>query len=154
MSVQTDLNNSTVPFLRFPNPGAINTTAIIAQDAGRAIPLAPLTLMAKIAASQKWVPFTDETAVDGSAIPAGIFLGSSIPSADIVAGDITDNQILVGAAFVDLNQLIIENSKTLDTVIDATGGADNINIQTVRDYLANRGIFVEDTVDISSFENA
>lgn len=151
--VQSSVDNNSVPFLRFPNPGAIDIEAIIFQDAGRATPLAPFTLMAKIAATQKWEPFTDETATDGTAIPAGIYLGSSIPAADIVAGDITDVQMLVGAAFIDLNQLIIENSKTLDTVIEATGAADNINIQTVRDYLANRGIFVEDTVDISSFEN-
>lgn len=153
MGVQVSRDNNTVPFIRFPNPAAIISDAIIAQDGGRAIPLAPITLMAKIAATQKWVPFTDETAVNGSAIPQGVYLGPSIAAADIVAGDVTDNQILVGAAFVDLNQLIIENSKTLDTVINATGGADNINIQTVRDYLANRGIFVEDTDDISRFEN-
>jgi len=153
MGVQVSRDNSTVPFIRFPFPGAIDTEAIIAQDGGRAIPLAPLTVMAKVAATQKWVPFTNEAALDGSAIPQGVYLGPSIPAADIVAGDIVDNQILTGAAFVDLNQLIIENSKTLDTIINATGGADNINIQTVRDYLANRAIFVEDTVDISGFEN-
>lgn len=153
MSVQTGLDNNSVPFIRFANPGAIDGVAVIAQDAGRATALAPFTVMAKVAATKKWVPFTDETATDGTAIPNGIYLGASIAAADIVAGDVADNQLLVGAAFVDLNQLIIENSKTLDTVINATGGADNINIQTVRDYLANKGIFAEDTVDISSFEN-
>ena len=154
MTVQSSINNNTGPFLRFPNPGALDTEVIIFQDAGRSAVLAPFTLMAKIAATQKWVPFTDETAVNGSAIPAGIYVGPEILAATIVAGDVTDIQMLVGAAFIDLNQLVIENSKTLDTVINATGGADNINIQTVRDYLANRGIFVEDTVDISGFENA
>ena len=154
MTVQARLNNSSVPFIRFAYPGALEQLAIIAQDAGRSAVLAFGTLMAKIAATQKWVPFTDETAVDGSAVPAGIYVGPDIAAADIVAGDVSENQILVGAAFIDLNQLVIENSKTLDTVIDATGGADNIVIQTVRDFLANRGIFVEDTVDISAFENA
>lgn len=153
MTVQSSLDNNSVPFIRFANPAVIDGVAVIAQDAGRATALAPFTLMAKIAATKKWVPFTDETAVDGSAIPAGVYLGASITAAAIVAGDVVDNQILVGAALIDLNQLIIENSKTLDTVINATGGADNINIQTVRDYLANKGIFAEDTVDISSFEN-
>ena len=154
MSVQSRQNNSSVPFIRFAYPGALEQLAIIAQDAGRSTVLAFGTLMAKIAATQKWVPFTDETAVDGSAVPAGIYIGPNIAAADIVAGDVSENQILVGAALIDLNQLVIENSKTLDTVINATGGADNIVIQTVRDFLANRGIFVEDTVDISAFENA
>ena len=153
MTVQSSLNNSSVPFIRFANPAVIDGVAVLLQDAGRAAALEPFTLMAKVAASQKWVPFTDETAVDGSAIPAGIYLGASIAAADLVAGDVVDASILVGAALIDLNQLVIESAKTLDTVIEATGGADNINIQTVRDYLANRGIFVEDTVDISSFEN-
>ena len=154
MTVQARQNNSSVPFIRFAFPGAIDQLAVIAQDAGRSAVLAYRTVMAKVAATEKWVPFTDETATDGSAIPAGIYVGPDIAAADIVAGDVSENQILVGAAFVDLNQLVIENSKTLATVINATGGADNIFIQTVRDYLAMRALFVEDTVDISSFENA
>ena len=154
MTIQSRSNNSSVPFIRFAYPGALEQLAIILQDAGRSAVLAFGTVMAKVAATQKWVPFTDETAVNGSAVPAGIYIGPDIAAADIVAGDVTENQILVGAAFIDLNQLVIENSKTLDTVINATGGADNILIQTVRDFLANRGIFAEDTVDISSFENA
>lgn len=154
MTVQSRLNNSSVPFIRFAYPGALEQLAILAQDAGRSAVLAFATVMAKVAATQKWVPFTDETATDGSAVPAGIYIGPDIAAADLVAGDISENQILVGAAFIDLNQLVIENSKTLDTVINPTGGADNIVLQTVRDFLANRGIFVEDTVDISAFENA
>jgi hypothetical protein len=98
------------------------------------------------------VPFTDETATDGDAIPQGIYVGPDIPAADLVAGDVVDNQILVGAALFDVNQLVIENSKTLNTVINATGGADNINIKTVRDYLADKGLFAEDTTDISGFQ--
>lgn len=152
MSIQSSINNNTIPFIRFAYPGAIDNAAVILQDAGRATPLAPYTLMTKVAATQKWVPFTDETATDGTAIPQGIYVGPSIAAASIVAGDVTDNQILVGAAFIDEAQLIIENSKTLATVINATGGADNINIKTVRDYLADKGIFVEATVDISGFQ--
>lgn len=152
MSVQASSDISSVPFIRFANPAAIENEAVLEQDAGRATVLASLTLMGKVAASQKWVPFTDETATDGSAIPQGVYLGPDVAAADLVAGDISDNQILVGAAFFDTNQLVIENSKTLDTVIEATGGADNINIKTVRDYLADKGLFAEDTTDISGFQ--
>ena len=152
MGVQANQDNSSVPFIRFANPAAIDEEGIIFTDAGRATPLLSKTLMAKIAATQKWVPFTDETAVDGSAIPQGIYVGPDVPAADIVAGDVVDSQILIGAAFIDLNQLVIENSKTLDTVINATGGADNINIKSVKDYLADKGLFAEDTTDISGFQ--
>ncbi len=152
MSVQASSDNSSVPFIRFANPAVIDEEAVLSQDAGRSAVLASKTLMAKIAAPQKWEPFTDETATDGTAIPQGIYVGPDIAAADLVAGDVVDNQILVGAALIDKNQLVIENSKTLDTVINATGGADNINIKTVRDYLADKGLFVEDTTDISGFQ--
>jgi hypothetical protein len=109
--------------------------------------------MSKVAASQKWVPFTDETATDGTAIPQGIFLGDDVPAADLVAGDVVDQSILVGNALYDLAQLVIENSKLLTTVILATGGADNVFTQVVSDYLENKGLFAESTVDIAGFEN-
>jgi hypothetical protein len=152
MSVQASQDNNSVPFIRFANPAVIDEEAVLSQDAGRSAVLASKTLMAKIAATQKWEPFTDETATDGTALPQGIYVGPDIAAADLVAGDVVDNQILVGAALIDANQLVIENSKTLDTVINATGGADNINIKTVRDYLADKGLFVEDTTDISGFQ--
>lgn len=149
MAVQVRLDNDTVPFIR-NGVAATANDATIAQDAGRTAVLAPFTLMAKVAASQKWVPFTDETATDGTAIPQGIYIGQEIAAATIVAGDVTDQVILVGAwVFVDKTQLVIENSKLLTTVI-TVGTTD---LRTVEDHLANRGIFMEDTVDISSFEN-
>ena len=152
MSVQANKDNSSVPFIRFANPAVIDEEAVFSQDGARSAVLASNTLMAKIASTQKWEPFTDETATDGTAIPQGIYIGPDITAAALVAGDVVDNQILVGAALIDKNQLVIENSKTLNTVINATGGADNINIKTVRDYLADKGLFVEDTTDISGFQ--
>lgn len=156
MAVQVKLDNTTVPFIKFGIGAALHNATLL-QDAGRVIPLAPNTLMAKVAASQKWVPFTDETAVDGSAIPQGIYMGPEIAAADLVAGDVVDAMILVGAGvFVDKNLLVIENSKLLTTVINSnlagTGTATPIFVQTVEDYLNNKGIFIEDTVDISSYE--
>ena len=152
MGVQAKSDNNSVPFIRFANPAAVDEEGIIFKDAGRSTPLLSRTVMAKIGATQKWMPFTDEAAVDGTAIPQGIYMGPDIPAADIAAADVVDNQILVGAAFFDVNQLVIENSKTLDTLINATGGADNINIKSVRDYLADKGLFGEDTTDISGFQ--
>lgn len=149
MSVQNTINNANLPFILL-GPGLNRGDAVIFQDAGRgAAALLFGTLMAKIAATQKWVPFTDETAVDGSANPQGIYIGADIAGADIVAGDVIDVAILVGNAVIDINQIVIENSKTLDTII----GAATVDNRTVRDQLAFRGIFAEETVAISGFEN-
>ena len=150
MSVQNSINNANIPFI-LSGVGLSRDDQVILTDAGRVAVLAPFTLMSKIAATQKWVPFTNQAAIDGSAIPQGIYIGDEIASADIVAGDISDVFILVGKdVTVDVDQIVIENAKTLDTVI-TVGTTD---LRTVRDHLATRGIFTEETVDISSFENA
>lgn len=149
MAVQnrTDINN--VALIRFGIAATLQA-AILLQDAGRTEVLKYGTLMAKVAASQKWVPFTNEAATNGSAHPQGIYIGPDVAASDLVAGDVENAHILVGnGVFIDENQLVIENSKTLDTVI-TVGTTD---LRTVRDHLACRGIFVESTVDISSFEN-
>lgn len=116
-------------------------------DAGRVAALAPYTLMAKVLATGKWVPFTDETAIDGTAIPSGVYLGAEIAAATIVAGDVVDLPILVGgdSLVIDENFLVIENSKTLATII-ATG---TINARNVEQELANKGIFTSESVSIT-----
>ena len=148
MGVESRLNNSILAFI-LAGLGLTRTDQTLLTDAGRSADLVFGTLLAKVAATQKWVPFTDETATDGTASPQGVYIGPDIASADIVAGDITDLPVLIGDAVVDVNQLVIENSKTLDTIIGAT----SVNARTVRDQLAFRGIFAEDTVNISDFEN-
>ena len=93
----------------------------------------------------KWTAF-DPTAVNGAQIPRGVYMGDEIAAATIVAGDVADAPILVGGACtVDADQLVME-AGDLDTVL-AGGG-------TVRDALANIGIFTEDTVDIDELENS
>lgn len=149
MNVQTRIDNNVTTFILLSLPAAINQNAVILTDGARAIPLEKYTLMAKIVATGKWVPFTDETAVDGSAIPTGIYMGPQIAAADIVAGDVADNQILEAGAYFAESKLIIENAKTMDTIV-ATG---TVNAKTVRDHLKAIALYGEDTVDISSFEN-
>jgi hypothetical protein len=149
-SVQTARDNANKPFVLLSSPGQRQNGQTLLTDAGRTTDLLQYTLMAKVAATQKWVPFTDETATNGAAIPQGIYVGGDIASADIVAGDVEGLSILVGDANFDENQLVIENSKTLDTVI-TVGTTD---LRTVRDHLATRGLFSEDTIAISSAENA
>lgn len=153
MAVQTRTDNLNKPFVLFGD-AFTEPDAVLEQDAGRSAVLAYGTLMAKVAASQTWVPFTDETATDGSAIPLGIYIGPEVAAAALVAGDVVDSPILVGHHItIDVDQLVIENSKLLTTIINATGGADNIFTQTVKDYLANVGIYTEATIDITGLEN-
>ena len=125
--------------------------AVFLTDAGRGTTALVFgTLVSKVAASQKYVPFSDETATNGTAVPAGIFIGNNITGAALVAGDVIDQVVLIGGnVTIDTSQLTIENSKTLATVI--VGSA--IFTQTVRDFLHMRGIFPETTVAISATEN-
>ncbi len=151
MGVQVRLNNSNTPFILFGN-GLADHDATLLQDAGRGTTaLIYGTVMAKVAASQKWVPFTDETATNGTAIPLGIMVSGDVTGAALVAGDVIDQAILVGGGVtVDASQLTIENSKLLTTVV--TIGT--TMLVTVRDLLAMAGIFIEGTVAISASENA
>lgn len=150
MAVQVRLNNDNRPFI-LSGDGFKETDAVFLQDAGRgAVALVFGTLVAKVASTGKYVPFTDETATDGTAVPAGIFVGNNITGAALVAGDVIDQVILIGGSVtIDVSQLTIENSKLLTTVI--VGSA--IFTQTVKDYLVDKGIFVESTVAISATEN-
>lgn len=149
MAVQISANLSNLAFI-LSGVSLIKDSETLLQDAGRATPLAFGTLMAKVAASGKWVPLTDETAVDGTAVARGIYMGDAVAAADLVAGDVVGAPILVGGACtIDAQQLVIENSKTLATVVGAT----TVFAHTVRDDLESFGIFVEDTIDIDEFEN-
>lgn len=117
------------------------------QDAGRgAVALAPYTVLSRVSASGKYVPFTDETAVDGSERPIAIST-AEIAGADLVAGDVTGQVVFVQIPLLDKNQLVIENSKLLTTIITSL-------LLTVEEALRQTNIFVEDTTDIDGFENA
>lgn len=154
MGVQNRLDIDTRPFILEELPVCKRIDrAVIAQDAGRVEDLLSRTLMAKIAATGKWVPFTDETAVDGTAKPAGIYdpegeLGD-IATADIVAGDVTDVPIIIFGALFDDSKLVIENSKTLDTVIAAT----TVQAETVADALRKISLIPQSTISGSLPEN-
>ena len=149
MAVQSRLDIDITPFFLSGNV-LTKDSEIIAQDAGRTEDLLQYTLMAQIAADKKWVPFTDETATYGTAIVKGIYTGGDIDAAAIAAGDVEDIAIVVGgstATFAE-DKLIIENSKTLDTIIEAG----TINAHRVEDDLNGIGLYPESTVDISSYE--
>lgn len=148
--LQARLNVDTTPFVLYTFPGSREDAAVLLQDAGRAAPLLKNTLMAQIVASGKWVPFTDETLTTGAGLPSGIYVGDDIAAATIVAGDVVDLPIIVEGIKFDQNKLVIENSKTLATVLN-TG---TVEARTVESELRSRTLIPQDTVDVSRYENA
>lgn len=160
MAVQNSANLSTVPFVR-SGESLVKEGQTLLTDGGRATPLLSKTVVAKVAASQKWVPLTSLTAVDGGAVAQGIYLGDDIAAADIAAGDIADfGPVLVGGACtVDENQVVMDDGTVdIDDVFSGnaagSGTATPYFVVTVRDLLAMRGIYLEATVDIDEYENA
>ena len=149
MSVQVRQDNDITPFIRY-GLGLTQADAVVLQDAGRTVALVFGTLMAKVVATGGWTPFIDAAATDGTAIPQGIFMGADVSAAKIVAGDVPDIPILIGGGvIVSKDKIVIENSLTLDTVI-TVGTTD---LRTVQDRLAARGIYAEETINITNYEN-
>jgi hypothetical protein len=148
MTIQSRLDNTNVTFILSGAP-VMKEAETLKQDAGRSGALAKYTLMAYDSANAKWVPFTDETATDGTQIPKGISLASAT-EAEIKAGDIANFPVLVGRSItIDKDQLVIENSKTLATVVDVPA---NLKA-TVEELLRWTGIFCEKSVNIDELEN-
>jgi hypothetical protein len=149
MALQVRNNNTNIPFT-VAGEGVSEHNATISQDAGRTTSLVFGTVMAKIAATGLYEPLTTVTATDGTAIPTAIYVGPDIDAADLVAGNVIDVPMLVGrSVVVDRSQVVLENSLTLDTVI--TIGT--YDIRTVEDHLRNTGIFMQNVVDVTAFEN-
>ncbi len=83
-------------------------------------------------------------------LPAGILISSDIAAADLVAGDVTYQSVLTGGVVrFDKNLITLENSLTLADVI-TVGGLD----VTIEQYLAQLGLYAQDSVDIDEYENA
>lgn len=143
MAVQNRTDVTNLPFI-LSGDSFVRSPITILQDAGRVAPLVFGTVMGRVTASGKYVP-ADAAAVDGSDVPRGIFLGDDIPAADLVAGDVVDQVLLVGSNCTVDEQLVVLEADLLD---DALTSGD-----TMRDALNQIGIFPEDTIDIDSFEN-
>lgn len=99
-----------------------------------------------VAANGKSVPF-DSTAVDGSEIPAGIYMGADILAATLVAGDVVDLPVIYSGLKFDEAKLIFDNgSDTIDT-LTATG-------RTIRAELELMDLVGKTTDVTTNFENA
>lgn len=149
MNVQVLTNINTQSFIKEGNVRIKN--GIFKQDAGRSGALVAFTLLAWDSASLKWVVFEDETAVDGTQTPKGISF-RALTEAQIIAGDTPDFTVyyLGEPGVFDEDQLTIENSLTMDTVVTSPTGQN----QTVRQHLEDIGLIGNTVVDVTSFENA
>ena len=89
---------------------------------------------------------TAGTGGDGSDFPVGIYLGESITAAALVAGDVVGRVVLMGGNIVcDKDQVVLENSLALTDVVVALS-------QTIQRALEQRGIWLTDSIDISSYQ--
>jgi hypothetical protein len=146
MAVQNRADNTNAPLILSGETFVMSQT--IHQDAARAVPLLYGTVMGQIAATGMWEPWVNTAAVDGTQLPTGIYLGADIPAADLVDGDIEGKPILLGGCCtVDEARIVLDQD-----ILDIDDAVPAITL-TGRALLRSVGIFVEDTVDISEFEN-
>ena len=98
-----------------------------------------------VTADGNWVPWAVD-GVGGAEVPAGILMVDSVTAAALVAGDVTDQTLLIGGCMTVASDMIIfdDGSSTLATVLP--------DGKTIAETLETIGIFTELTVDIASFE--
>ena len=145
MAMEVRTNYTNYPFILFGDPIA-KEAETFEQDAGRSGALVKHTLLAYDSANAKWQVYKDETATDGTQFPKGICM-ADLTEAEIKAGDVLNVPVLVGNCHFDKNQLVIEASKTLATVINEPANTHT----TVEDELIKIGLIPEDTRDIDAF---
>lgn len=133
---------NTTPFVLRGLPESLERhDATLLQDAGRITPLAQYTVLAKVAASGKYVPWTSLTATTGAAIPRAIYMGDAVTAAALVAGDVTGAYILEGDALVDEAKLVFDGGTlSLASVINPSDATNKYWIVTGRDALKMFGI--------------
>lgn len=90
---------------------------------------------------------TAGTGSDGTEIPSGILWSDTVAAATLVAGDVTGQVIMIGGsgAVLDVSQITLENSLTVNSVVLARG-------ETVESVLRNKGIFLNAVRDISAYQ--
>jgi hypothetical protein len=127
MVVQARQNVDTRPFILETMQAKREDDATLLQDAGRVAALAQYTLMAKVAASGKWVPLTDVTpTLTGANLICGAIGGSLVDFAAISDGEFS---ITVDGVVIDITGLDFSG---LDTAQDTPGfytcGANGTNL--------------------------
>jgi hypothetical protein len=142
-------DHDTADFIIRSGPALHLADAVFRGDGGRSIDLETFTLLSQYEDNQDYTSFVNEAAADGTAIPAGIYMGPTITAADIASSDIANLDVLIFGAWFDESRLVIENAKTLETII----GTGTIHAKTVRAYLHYRGLIPMPTSTSSGTEN-
>ena len=147
MEVEARLNISTNKLVKGGEMFA-ESGLVVEQDAARGTAdMLINTVMVMDPSTEKYQPLTSLVATDGTSIPVAI-LAQTIAAADIVAGDVPDVAMYVGgAAVVDVDMLVLENSLTLDNVLTDLD-------KTIKQALRDIGIFTAPTIAIGGYENA
>jgi hypothetical protein len=150
MAVQERIDNTNEPLIL--DGYSFVREATITQDEQRTTDLLKYTVMAKNATTGQWVPFNSLVATTGESVPRGIYMGDDIAAADLAAGNIVDVPIMVGGCCTVNAELVVFDDDTL--TIDSIVNPANIEARTVREALYEAvGIYFEDTISISAFEN-
>lgn len=150
MEVQNSVDNINVPFF-LDSQGTYNQSEqTLLQDGGRATVLKFGTVMAQVAATKKWVPYTDPAAVDGTGRPKGILLSEDVPAQDLIDGDVLDTRILQGGTALLNESLVVFETVTKDSIF----AAGTVHTARVEDLLAEIGIFLGAFENNSELENA
>jgi len=127
----------------------LKDSGIIVKNTGATKDIPNGTVLAKDPATNLWEPILDVTATDGTAVPRGIYIGDTIPVADVKAANVTNCNIIVGGPISVDDGLLLFESGTV--ALD-----DNITALklTVEDALAQIGIFIQSVDFISPLENS
>ena len=159
-AVQTSQVNNIAPFYQGGGVPLVKDQETLLTDGSRTVPLAQYTLMSKIAASGKWVPFllANVGASDGSQYPAGILAADGgVTAAALAAGDVTNTPIYVGGGIkIDGTQLVFDKGSTgvataaaLTTVLTTPTGI----AMTCESFMQLHDFYVQVTVTEDLAEN-
>jgi len=162
-SAQNSLVNSTFP-LQLQGDARLLDDETLLTDSARTVPLVFGTIMAQVASSRKWVPWTTVTATDGSAYPLAVYIGPDVAAADLAAGDVTGAPMLVGGALLDDTQVVFDKGSTgagtaltLNTVINGnaagSGTATPYFVMIAQRFLELKGLYIAQTVAGDTPEN-
>lgn len=147
-TLQANLTNTTTPFYLNGGPGLIWDSETIVTD-GAGVAIAQYTVMAYNPTTKKWDPFTALTGTDGTAWPAGIYIGQGVTAAAIQAGDVEGVEILVGANVglqVDEAKLVFEaGTLDLDSLCGPNVPAAGDRLMTCRQALHELNIYPQPT---------
>lgn len=137
MTLEAKVTNDNTGFI-LGGQGQFKDDQTIQQDAARGTADMELyTVMVIDAADSKLKPMTVLNDATSESKPVGL-LFQTVAAADIVAGDVDDQKLLVGGNIrVDEDKIVLENSLTLASLITVPAGGQ----KTIRQALQDIGIF-------------